>query len=335
MKRLIKYPSIEQFRSNIKNVRDTGTPKITVLFSEKIHGTNASVCYSHPDGFWVQSRNGIIDTDNDNAGCAFSAYQNQDAWMAIIDALASFYKIDLNQNIVTIYYEWCGGNIQKKSAVSGFDKMAIIFSYFKVSSLEQDGPEKWYKTKSYNCSPENNIRNIQEFKTYTIDIDFGDYSDVQKAQNEMIELVQNIEDNSPVGEALGKTGNIAEGIVGSFVHDGNLHQFKVKGTKHTSSKVKTLAPVQDERIQKIQDIAQKVTPSWRLEQMFDLANDTINGGNPDMKNMGTYMKMVNADILKEDSDIIASAGLELKDLSKFVFNIARQFFQNKYNEDLC
>ena len=75
MKRMIKYPSIEQFRTIIKNVqhaaqyvrydeatgqtimnRGAAMPKVTAVATEKIHGTNASVCYSIPDGFWIQKR---------------------------------------------------------------------------------------------------------------------------------------------------------------------------------------------------------------------------------------------------------------------------------------
>ena len=43
----------------------------------------------------------------------------------------------LNKNIITVYYEWCGGSIQKNSALTGFDKKAFIFQHFKISPIEQ------------------------------------------------------------------------------------------------------------------------------------------------------------------------------------------------------
>lgn len=91
MKRHINFGSIEQFRNIVRNIKTTSQyicfdeiekkhildttskfPIITVVGTEKIHGTNASVCYNSVDGFWVQSRENIITTEKDNVGCAFS-----------------------------------------------------------------------------------------------------------------------------------------------------------------------------------------------------------------------------------------------------------------------
>jgi hypothetical protein len=69
MKRMISFGSIEQFRITIKNIiqaqryigqNDEGQamydksiplPTVTCTISEKVHGSNAGVCYSEPDGF--------------------------------------------------------------------------------------------------------------------------------------------------------------------------------------------------------------------------------------------------------------------------------------------
>ena len=64
----------------------------------------------------------------DNAGCAFSAWTNKQAWMSVINTLANEHNIDLTVNIISVYYEWAGGNIQKLSALSGVDKSAVIFT---------------------------------------------------------------------------------------------------------------------------------------------------------------------------------------------------------------
>jgi hypothetical protein len=91
MKRFITFGDIGQYRNVVKTIQtnakfggldDNGEPIILenvklptlkVTASEKIHGTNASVCYSNPDGIWFQSRKNIITPDTDNAGCAFAA----------------------------------------------------------------------------------------------------------------------------------------------------------------------------------------------------------------------------------------------------------------------
>lgn len=95
------------------------------------------------------------------------------------------------------------------------------------------------------------------------------------------------------------------------------------------SKVKTLKVVDDEKLQKIQEVAQQVTPAWRLEQMFALVNDTVNGGVPTMEKMGAFMKALNQDIIKEESDVMVSAGLEPKEVFSVVARIARQWYSEE------
>ena len=126
---------------------------------------------------------------------------------------------------------------------------------------------------------------------------------------------------------------IGEGAVFSFLYKKVLYQFKVKGDRHAGkSKVKTLKKVDNERLQKINDVAQEVSRVWRLDQMFTEANDLNNGGTPDMRNMGTFMKLVNKDIIKEESDTIRAAGLEPKEIFKTVSVINREFFVAKMEE---
>ena len=345
MKRFIAYPSIDQFRTTIKNIEHSARyigqdendlpmynmiaplPTIIATATEKIHGTNAAVCYSNPDGFWVQSRNNIITPESDNAGCAFAAYQNQDTWLAIINELASMNNINLDTHIISVYYEWCGGNIQQNSAVSGLDKMAIIFKHFKSSPIEPDSePSVWYET-SYTDSREYRIYNINGFPTYDIEINF---EQLLLSQNKMISYVEDIiEPDSPVGKQLGIDNNIGEGIVVSFMYKDQLHQFKVKGEKHSKSKVKTLTPVDNEHLQLIQTIAQQVTPAWRLEQMCQQANDTLNSGAITMQNIGKFLKLINDDIIKEESDVIHNAGLEPKDIFSSVARISKKWYQEQ------
>lgn len=351
-KRLIKFPSIEQFRSVIRDVEHTAQyigqdpetdepiynrgaklPTITVGATEKLHGTNMAVCFSVQDGFWVQSRENIITTESDNAGCAFNAMQNKEAWIAIIYALATEHSINLNTHIISVYAEWCGGNIQSKSAASGLEKMTVIFRHFKVSPVEntEDEDAVWFETKAKDQwveFTEKRIFNINKFPTYEFVIDFNQ---PMFSQNALVDLVENtIEPNSPFGRQFGIDGNIGEGIVCTFMLNGSLKQFKVKGSKHSASKVKTLKPVDNEKMQQIQDLAQSVTPAWRLEQMFALANDTANGSSPVIQNMGMFLKLLNQDILKEESDVIAEAGFEPKEVFPVVAKIAKQW----YNEEL-
>ncbi len=75
---MIKYPSIEQFRTVVSNVNrrynfvgldENGEaiydpllskPILTFKGTVKLHGTNASVSFNAPSGMWAQSRENII-----------------------------------------------------------------------------------------------------------------------------------------------------------------------------------------------------------------------------------------------------------------------------------
>jgi hypothetical protein len=360
MKRHITYNSIEQFRNIVTNVKRATDylgqdennspiystkkeyPIIKAIGSEKIHGTNAAICYSNIDGFWVQSRENIITPENDNAGCAFFAMQNEGKWKKLIDSLEKEYKIDLNKSIISIFYEWGGGNIQKKSALSGLDKRAIIFHHFKVSPIEPNTEEKSYwletcvknntskdKEEEWISFEETNIFNIMDFPLYEIDIDFNK-PDI--AQNKLVELVDQIEHNSPVGNKFGFVGNIAEGVVFTFEYKGELYKFKVKGEKHANSKVKVLIPIDSEKEELKRNLAVELCPAWRLEQgwqnIFGIENEK---NNPDMRFMADFLRWVHNDIIKEDSDKIANAKIEPKEINGIVSTIARNWFIDELN----
>lgn len=369
MKRFINFGSISQFRQIVKDVqfsaqylgydedkkevildRTAKMPVITLTGSEKVHGSNAAICYSHPDGMWVQSRKNIITPEKDNAGCAFAAEANSIEWMDIILALATEYGINLDENIISIYYEWCGGNIQKNACVSGLDKMAIIFQHFKVSPIEpqiaDDSQEKvsyWLETKiktNDNSSfkyidewvenREKNIHNVMDFPTISLEVNF-ERPDL--AQNEMIKLTEEVEKNSGIAKAFDKPDNIGEGYVWTFNYKNNIHRFKTKGEKHSNSKVKTLKPVDNEKEQKKIDMANQVTPGWRLEQMYNETFDTINGGTGDINRTEEFLKAVKKDIIKEESDVIAEAGLEPKEIFGKVSKISRTWFLEQLDRE--
>lgn len=284
------------FDDNIK------LPIITATASEKIHGTNAAVCYSNPDGFWVQSRKNIITTEKDNAGCAFSVDANKDEWMDIIYKLAKVHSINLDENIISVYFEWAGGNIfSGASALTGIEKSAVIFQHFKVSPIEPtidiNGTEAsavWRETYSLGVGwlnyKDKKIYNIMQYETWSFDIDFNA---PQMSQNKFIKVVEEtVEPNSPIGKMMGVDGNIGEGIVVTFEYNGNIFKFKVKGEKHSKTNVKTLKPVDEVKEQKKIDFANYAAKGWRLDQMYQETFDTLNGGTGDIKKTGDFLRAV-------------------------------------------
>jgi len=374
MKRFITFGSIDQFRTVIKNIqyeaqyvgfregtqevivnRDAKMPIITVTGSEKIHGTNASVCYSHSDGFWVQSRKNIIVPEKDNAGCAFAAYNNTSQWLEIISSLRDEYNIDLDTHIISIYFEWAGGNIQKNSALTGLDKRSMIFQYFKVSpidpQLDKAGVEMaavWKETfiklgnmsgnsdssisKKYVDFKEFDIFNIMNFPTVSVKIDFNQ---PLMLQNKMIELVEILEKNSLVGKEFSVDGNIGEGYVFTFEYNNNIHRFKIKGEAHSkgTGKVKTLKPVDEEFENKKRIFVNNIAcTESRLDQMFTEITHTAYNGDATLisiKDMGQYIRLVINDIIKEESGRMSEQNLEPKVVNSMIAKVARIYFKDR------
>ncbi len=350
--KVIKFPSIEQYRNIVANINRTHNfvgldeqgeaiydpskpkPKLTATGTVKLHGTHFDTNFNLNDGIWFQSRENIITSQSDNAGSAFFGETKADVFIGLIKMLAEHNNIDLNTHTISIPMEWVGKGIQKGVAINNIDKSAFILAHAKVSPHDETLVNYWIPTLVDNQplqSPDNRIFNIRAFKTYSIDIDFN-YPEL--AQNTMIEMTLEVEDECPVGKAFGHEG-IGEGIVFHFYDEkGNLHMWKSKGEKHAKgSKGKTLKPVDDVKVNKIIDVVNKVTVSWRLDQAFTTACDLLNGGTIDRKNLGTYIRLVINDIIKEESDTIAEAGLEPKDLNAKISEVARQyFFQRELDE---
>lgn len=365
MKRFISFGSIEQFRNivvdvthaahyvgqneNNEPIYDKTRKKPTLVFtlSEKIHGTNAGVSF-YEDGsddgvFWVQSRNNIITPESDNAGCAFQATVKKEIWKRLIKNIAYEHDVDLTKNIITLFFEWCGGNIQKKSAVTGLDKRAIVFQHCKISPIIPNELEKsiWIETrfrfyKKPDCefqwasSNDDGIWNIMDFPTYKISIDF---ENTHIANNELIELVtKTIEPNSPVGKSFGIENNVGEGVVCTCMFNGGLLRFKVKGEEHSNSKVKTLKPVDENKENKKREFANYACKSWRLEQAWQTVFGIENEKKvPSTESTGDFLKAVINDVMKEELDIMANYGLEPKEVNGYISKIAREWFITELN----
>jgi len=350
MKKHISFPSIEQFRNVVGTVNrqynfvgldengeaiyDSTLPKPVLTFkgTVKLHGTNAGVCFNDLDGMWYQSRENIITPEKDNAGFAFFADANKEQFASMFAKIAERSNIDTTKNTISIFFEWAGTGIQKNVGISEIQKSAFIIGIKVTPHVENDDeikikPAYWIDFSNINAN-EHRIYNILDFKTYEIEIDFNR---PELSTNEILKLTLEVENECPVSNYFGIKG-IGEGIVFSCEYKGVVHRFKSKGELHAGkSKVKTLKPVDDVKISKLIDLADKVTPEWRLDQMLTSTFNLLNGGELDIKRLGDYIKNVSGDILKEEIDVIAEAGFEYKDIAKYVSEISKKYFLNKFN----
>lgn len=336
MKRMITYGSIPQFRQVVAQMnRFDRPPVVHATITEKIHGTNASVSYSRPTGIWAQSKKSIITPENDNYGCARFVHENEELFRDMIEHLAEDDGVDLYRQVITLYFEWCGGKIQKNSCVSGLDRRAILFNHYKVSEAEDEidaGGQvsncEWKWLPSYYAEESANIYHVagssktQPFASWSMTIDFNQ---PKRAQNELVELVERIEAKSPIGEAFGKT-NIGEGVVVTFFYAGKFYRFKAKGEKHSKTKVKKLKavdPIKEGKI--VTFVNEHACPAWRLEQMWDevFRNE---GREPSIEATGDFIRAVHKDVLKEESDMLEELDLNWKDVVSAVSKTARVWF---------
>ncbi len=60
--------------------------------------------------------------------------------------------------------------------------------------------------------------------------------------------------------------------------------------------------------------------------MLEQSCDLLNGGQLDRSKLGDYIRLVINDVVKEELDVIAETGLELKDINKPISDIARKYF---------
>ena len=342
MKKMIKFPSIEQFRTIIATVLrqfnyvgldengdaiyDTTKAKPTLTFkgTVKLHGTNAAVSYNTTGGLWAQSRENIITIEKDNAGFAFFVESNKDKFLDLMLLVAEKEDINRNNNTITIYGEWCGGNIQKGVGITNLPKSFFIFGV-KVSPIVTDEEElkanpAYWVDYSYLRAPEVNIFNIDDYPTWTIDIDFNM---PQLVQNKLSELTIAVEDECPVAKAFGFSG-IGEGIVWSTTLNGNVHRFKVKGEKHSSSKVKTLAAVDVEKLENIQSFVEYAVTESRFKQALE--NVFPNDEPIQNQKLGDVIRWVVNDVVKEEMDTMVENKIEPKDVNKYLSSKVRDMF---------
>ena len=330
----IPYPSIEQFRTAIHKVtaktRQTGVdvngdavfdhtkvlPTLTYEGTVKLHGTNAAVGrLSGEDGsitYWFQSRENIINLEKDNSGFA-RHFQH-------LIELGHLFSTLSGKEIV-IFGEWCGGNIQPNVALTKLSKRFVVFGVLADGVWQGKSVVSKVKHESIG------VYNIYDYACETIEIDFNR---PEIAQNKLSELTIKVEQSCPVAKAFGVDG-IGEGIVWKCVTEGwesPDFYFKVKGEKHSASKVKTLAAVDVELVANQREFAEKTVTENRCRQGIDKLRES--GKKLDRTSVGDFIKWVVADVEKEESDTAKASGLDIKKTSGELTKSARTwFFKNE------
>ena len=313
----IKYHSIGQYRNVIRDIQyhygENIPESLNFTGTVKVHGTNASVIIDAKGFHFPQSKNNIIDLDNDNCGFARWSMGKAMLFTSIRNTLIKY--SDISNKTIVIYGEWAGKGIQKRVAVCDVDKFFYIFG---VKVINGDS-HYWLKDYPLLTSRDNRVVDSREVYLWNMEIDFNNPAEFQ---NQLIEITNNVEKECPVGKYFGVEG-IGEGVVWEYITDeGEMFYFKVKGEKHSISKVKKLASVDVEKLESIKEFVSYSVTENRLNQAF---NDVCNN-EPDRKFLGAFIKWVSSDINKEESDVLLENNLTMKDVGSLLSKTARTWF---------
>lgn len=338
------FPSIEQFRHTVKIVRDRCSfdnlplPVITFKGTVKLHGTNAGVVKDLDTGeMWAQSREQLITPEQDNAGFARFVTDNGITFQNLFKIAQDLSKLrddPVGSTHLAIFGEWCGQGIMKGVAINQLPKRFVIFGVRVIV----DGPEqqlRWFTPEEvvslYERFVESNDHNdkifcIYNFQSWKIDIDFAR---PEETVNVLVDLTKSVEVECPVGRAFGVSG-IGEGIVwkaeetwGQKLRVDDLI-FKVKGEKHSDTKVTKTVEVDVEKVRNAKAFATAVVTDHRLEKMVEKLKEA--GTEVDIKNTGAFLKLVGNDVIKEETDRLTVSGLEWKDVANAVNQEAKQWW---------
>lgn len=321
----IPYLSIGQFREAVRDViqrakRDC-LPAPTVVFhgTVKLHGTNGSINYDVANGTsYPQSRNRVLSLEDDNAGFAAFHHKNRE----VLENICKKF-VTLTPKSVVVFGEWVGKGVQSGVAMSQVDKKFIIFGIL----VDDDWIHHTKTTKILNpFLQELNdvcVYHIEQFQTFDLEIDFNK---PELSQQQLIDITNAVEAECPVGKFFGVSG-VGEGVCWSA--DGI--RFKVKGEKHSESKVKVLAAPDVEKIATMRAFVDYAVTEYRLEKLFDkFVNECGNETTP--KNTGQFVALVCKDVVSEECDTLVESNLTWKDASSHVAKRASNFWLNRVNK---
>lgn len=324
-----EFPSIDQLYHVFKRVRDRAQynqlpqselPVVEVVGRVKLHGTNAGIAISGLGARPVaQSRTRKIDVTSDNAGFAmFVTALPQD----VIDRL----YIEFNptgKGTLTLFGEWCGGNIQSGVALNECPKHFVLFGAH-LSDETDDG--KFLKFNYDYTANEHGIYNIGQIPAYVVTIDFRK-EDQTELETFLSELTNKVENECPWAKLMFNVSGIGEGLVWDQEYPfAGFYRFKTKGEKHSvrKSKVGKVVQADPEKAKNVTECVDIILTEARMQQMVDKYELAYT-----YQNIPEFLKQVCSDCAKEEIEVVIASGLEWGDVAKVIQNRARNWFLEK------
>lgn len=329
-----KFPSIEGFTSLIHQcryhagqmgVQPEALAPIVYHGTVKLHGTNGGVIVT-PDGtVAAQSREQLLSVSNDNAGfCAFVLRVGEQIWRDLASDVLRANGITTQTENLTLYGEWCGGNIQKGNELA-LMKCPKHFVIFRAAHGDD-----MLKTVERFDNVEQNVYNINNGPAQTFTLDFTKLDEVSAFLNK---VTAEADECCPwVKQVFGETGG-GEGWV--WIAEGREFDsrmvFKTKGETHKSrsSPIKDVAPIDVEKVNSIKECIDIVLTENRMNQMIrDHKLELL------PTSIGPFLKHVCEDIIKEEYLVIQENNLEWKDVNKLIQSNARIWFMKQISQSI-
>jgi hypothetical protein len=243
---------------------------------------------------------------------------------------AAYRKINLDENTITYYGEFCGKGIQKNVGISQIEKSIFLFAT-KISKID-DSEQGIYITpiiSPFFCIK--NVYNIKTFGTSEVSIDFNDARHDSDSLRFVVSEAERVENECPVAKGLGFPNTLGEGMVWSCFHNDEWIVFKVKGEKHQQKISRVKEKSAKQTIGEI--LAEQFCVMPRLDQVYTEVFDVLNGGKGDINRLGDFIKAVVKDVEKEEYLEIEKMGVTIKDVSKPISKIAKIYFLDRLKNE--
>lgn len=328
-----KWPKISHFKSarrelqrlsnagQLMNGLGENVRQMTFIGSVKLHGTNAAIGYDvATDTMWAQSRNKVLSADSDNCGF-FAWFQQPEIQTYFKEWFSDWVGLGKVFERFITYGEWCGGNIQKKVALSKLPKQFVSFG---TRALFQNKGE-WTASpleKAPLLGPHEGISDVNRVPNYLVTVDLDN---IAAAQEELVRFTEEVEAECPFAKRQGISG-IGEGIVWQplWSSDNTDLWFKTKGKKHSSSHVRAIAAPDPERDNNVAAFVEGTVTPRRLEQGLEYLREM--DLELDRSSTGEFLSFVGGDIKAEESDRLEASNLTWRNVGKAVGLKARTFF---------
>lgn len=319
------------------------------LGSIKVHGTNAGLIHRGSDNIiYGQGRNRTMTLDAGNQfGFAewYTDTQRNLALQYIFKWIREEFKVDSNQNIV-LYGEFAGPDIQYKPK-----NLAVKFlknkSFFGFAC--QTKPEgRWLDLRKMGANIENrdlDIYNTFQFQQFEITIELTPEG-ILNAGEELKKMAQQVQDECPIGKALGIPNKVGEGIVfATNSEEGSSwmsNVFKAKGSLFSESKdddgpdpeheTKAKNSKETHRL-KIQAFAKKHLTEHRMDKAWDALSET--GQEIKLSFIPAFVEWLAHDVALEEKDAYEALQTKsFKEWKTFVGEVAVPYFKKVLEEHL-